>query len=73
MPGPPNPEIASFDQPSYWLLGLSLSWQLADDAKLYLKGENLTDKKVDVFDPRLRDGRVPQQGRTLLLQYHYVF
>ena len=73
VPGPPNPEIASFDQPSYWLLGLSLSWQLADDAKLYLKGENLTDKKVDVFDPRLRDGRVPQQGRTLQLQYHYVF
>ncbi|NUZ13275.1 TonB-dependent receptor [Pseudoalteromonas sp. McH1-7] len=69
MSAPPESPIDDFEQPSYYLIGGTASFHLDDSAKIQLKAENLFDKKFTVFDPRLIDGHVPQQGRNLSIQY----
>ncbi|MCG9760815.1 MULTISPECIES: TonB-dependent receptor plug domain-containing protein [Pseudoalteromonas] len=66
-------DIEPFSQDSYYLLGATFAWQWQEDAVFQIKAENLTDKKYDVFDPRMTDGRVPQEGRNLRLQIKKSF
>ncbi|MEJ6473279.1 TonB-dependent receptor plug domain-containing protein [Pseudoalteromonas piscicida] len=73
VPAPENTQITAFSQNSYYLLGATLAWQWQPDLIVQLKAENLSDKKHVVFDPRLFDGRVPQQGRNLRLQIKKSF
>ncbi|WP_440056754.1 TonB-dependent receptor plug domain-containing protein (plasmid) [Pseudoalteromonas sp. T1lg65] len=73
IPVPPGSGVAAFTQNSYLLAGGSIKWSINSQQSLTLKAENVFNKRYDVFDPRLQDGRVPQQGRNLMVQYSYQF
>ncbi|RZM80562.1 ferric-rhodotorulic acid transporter [Pseudoalteromonas rubra] len=70
---PDDPDFRHYEQAPHWLIGGTLTWHLAPNKQLRLKAQNLFDKQTNAFDPRVYDGRVPQQGQQLLLQYSQSF
>lgn len=70
---PPESTVDDFKQSSYYLIGGTVSFNLDNNTKIQLKAENLFDKKYTVFDPRLIDGHVPQQGRNIMILFEYRF
>lgn len=62
-----------YDQSSYVIVGASVTWQVSPTQSLNLKAQNLFDKNYGVFDPRMPNGTVPAQGRSIRLQYNYTF
>ncbi|AZZ95870.1 TonB-dependent receptor [Pseudoalteromonas sp. R3] len=70
---PDDPDFVHYEQKAHWLIGGTLTWHLAPNKQLRLKAQNLFDEKTNAFDPRVFDGRVPQQGQQLMLQYAYSF
>ncbi|WMO16332.1 TonB-dependent receptor plug domain-containing protein [Pseudoalteromonas piscicida] len=73
IPAPPESIVDDFEQSNYYLIGGTVSFNLDNNAKIQLKAENLFDKKYTVFDPRLIDGHVPQQGRNIMILFEYRF
>ncbi|MDK2597306.1 TonB-dependent receptor plug domain-containing protein [Pseudoalteromonas obscura] len=70
---PDDPEFSSYNQPSHWLLGATISWKVDSEQGVALQVQNIFDKSTDAFDPRRYDGRVPQRGRQIRLRYTYEF
>ncbi|MCO7190495.1 MULTISPECIES: TonB-dependent receptor [unclassified Pseudoalteromonas] len=70
---PDDPDFQHYEQKAHWLIGGTLTWHIASNKQLRLKAQNLFDEKTNAFDPRVFDGRVPQRGQQLLLQYAHSF
>ncbi|MCG7534048.1 TonB-dependent receptor [Pseudoalteromonas sp. OOF1S-7] len=70
---PDEPGFRHYEQEAHWLIGGTLTWHLDPNTQIRIKAQNLFDKQTNAFDPRVYDGRVPQRGQQLLLQYSQSF
>ncbi|MEC4088941.1 TonB-dependent receptor plug domain-containing protein [Pseudoalteromonas rubra] len=70
---PDDPDFQHYDQEAHWLIGGTITWHFAANKQLRIKAQNLFDKQTSAFDPRVFDGRVPQSGQQLSLEYSYSF
>jgi outer membrane receptor for ferrienterochelin and colicins len=68
----PLSETTQYSEPSYALVNLKVDRSFGQHT-LALSGENLFDKRYNIFDPRVSNGNVPGKGRNIVLSYQYTF